>query len=246
MIYIYDGTWDGLMCLIHKTAEDETIPEEILRYDAVKQRLLFESAQVENDPRIAEATASLLQKRVSGPMWAEIWFALLSDSGAEMAIWHALESAWRRGRRAETDLVDPCIDTVRRAARRTAGEYDKYLGLTRFEDAGGVLYAKVEPDCDVLPLLARHFAARLSDRGWIIHDLRRARAAVFDGKNWRLTNRELPSVSQLTPGEKEYQELWREFFSATTTHQRLNYKVRNTHMPKKYWKHLVETPGGQQ
>ncbi|MDR1874393.1 MAG: TIGR03915 family putative DNA repair protein [Synergistaceae bacterium] len=242
MIYIYDGTWDGLMCLIYKTAEDGAVPEEILRHEGT-QGLLFEAVRVDNDPRVAEATAALLRQRVSGPMWADVWFALLSDDGADLAIWHTLERAWNRGRQAELDLVDPCIDAVRRAARHTGGEYNKYLGVTRFKDVGGGLYAQVEPDCDILPLLGRHFASRLSDRSWMIHDLRRGRAAVYDGKDWRLADVELSRVPQATPEEKQYQELWREFYRATTTRQRLNYRVQRTHMPKKYWKHLVESPG---
>ncbi|MDR3231563.1 MAG: TIGR03915 family putative DNA repair protein [Synergistaceae bacterium] len=244
MIYIYDGTWDGLMCLIYRTAEDGVVPEAILRNGAEKQGLLFESARVENNSNIAEATASLLRKRVSGPTWGDAWFALLSgDDGADMALWHLLERVWRRGRRAELDLADPCIDAVRRAARHTGGEYEKYLGVTRFKDVGGILYAQIEPGCDVLPLLAGHFSRRLTDRGWVLHDLRRARAAVCRGADWYVTDMDPSQAPRIGSGEQRYQDLWREFYRATTTRERLNYKVQRTHMPRKYWKHLVETPG---
>jgi len=242
--YIYDGTWDGLMCLIYKTAEDGTVPEEILRGDVERQGLLFEAVRVENDPNIAGATASLLRKRVSGPMWGDIWFAMLSgDAGADLALWHLLERVWRRGRRAELDLADPCIDVVRRAARHTGGEYEKHIGVVRFRDVGGIMYARMEPDCDILPLLAGHFSRRLTDRGWVLHDLRRARAAVCDGTEWYVTDMDPSQAPRVSSGEKMYQDLWRGFYRATTTRERLNYKAQRTHMPRKYWKHLVENPG---
>ncbi|MDR1730956.1 MAG: TIGR03915 family putative DNA repair protein [Synergistaceae bacterium] len=244
MTYIYDGTWDGLMCLVYRTAEDGLVPEGIFREKTMEQRVLFETTRIENDSALAEATAALLKKRVSGPMWADIWFALLSDdSGIDMALWHVLERSWAMGRRAASDLADPCIDAVRRAARRTGGEYDKYLGLTRFRDTGGILYAEVEPDCDLLPLLGRHFAKRLSDRGWVIHDLRRGRAAIYDGSGWYVADMELSRTPRNGPDEEVFQELWRGFYRATTTRERLNYKCQRNHMPRKYWKHLTENPG---
>lgn len=245
MIYIYDGTWDGLMCLVYRTALDESVPEEILRDDdSVDQGLLFETARIDTNENVAEATAMLLRERSSGVMWSDLWFALLSgDRGVDMALWRTLERAWREGKRAGMDLADPFMDRVRRAALHTGGEYNKYLGVIRFKDVGGIFYARMEPDCDVLPLLAGHFAKRLSDQGWVLHDIRRGRAAIFDGNGWHIEDMRLDRIPQITSEEAAYQKLWREFYRSTTTHQRLNYKVQRTHMPKKYWKHLVETPG---
>lgn len=244
MVYIYDGTWDGLMCLVYRTAADRCIPEEILRNEMTEQGLLFEATRIENIPDIAEAVAALFRERVSGPLWSDLWFALLSGSrGIDLELWHVLERVWREGGRAGRDLADPRIDAVRRAALHTGREYEKYLGVVRFQDVGGIFYARIEPDCDILPLLAGHFARRLADQGWVLHDIRRDRAAVYDGKNWCIQNLKMSQIPQITPDEETYQQLWREFYRSTTTRQRLNYKVQWTHMPKKYWKHLVETPG---
>jgi probable DNA metabolism protein len=250
VIYVYDGTWDGLMCLVYRTSLDKAVPEGILR-PANAEGLLFDATAVENDARIAEATAGALKKRLSGRMISDVWFALLScdltgSRSVDMALWHTLAKAWRLGRRAEADLSDESVHAVRKAALRTGGEYNKYLGLVRFRDIGGVFYAPVEPDCDVLPLLADHFSARLSDQGWILHDLRRKKAALYDKSAWVVTDMarfpNIDSASDLGDGDV-YQDLWREFYRATTTAQRLNYKTQRGHMPKKYWKHLTETPG---
>jgi probable DNA metabolism protein len=264
MIYVYDGTWDGLMCLVYRTAGDKNVPEDILRFAMksltdegfhkgsqrgilLRQEVLFETTPVENDVRVAEATAAVLKKRVSRQMLSDVWFALLScdregDRRVDMALWHTLERVWALGKRAEADLADEYGQVVRRAALRTGGEYNKYLGVVRFKDVGGIFYAELEPDCDVLTLLADHFAARLPDRGWVLHDLRRKKAVVYDTKKWILTDMDLPRAPSATKEEQEIQELWREFYRSTTTNQRLNYKVQRGHMPKKYWKHLIETP----
>ncbi len=248
MIYVYDGTWDGLMCLIYKTAKDGAVPEEILRLarqgGKMEQGFLFESTVVDNDPAVAEATDSVLRKRVSGRMLSDVWFAFLSgDRGVDIALWNALAQIWFWGERGEADLAEPCIHTVRKAALHTGREYHRHLGMVRFKDVGGIFYAQVEPECDVLTLLAEHFSDRLSGSGWVLHDLSRDKAAVYDGNKWVVTDMELAQVPQITVEERRYQELWREFYRSTTTRERLSYKRQRGHMPKKYWKHLIEIPG---
>ena len=247
MTYVYDGTWDGLMCLVYRTAKDKAAPEAILRPDSAESGLLFDAVTIENDPGIATGTANALKQRVSGRTLSDVWFALLScdlagSRGVDMALWQMLANVWERGKKMEIDLADESACVVRKAARRTGSEYCKYMGMARFREAGGIFYAELEPDCDVLALLAAHFSARLSDRGWILHDLRRKKAALYDTKAWVVADMPPPPPGSMEKGDV-YQDLWREFYRSTTTVQRLNYKTQRGHMPKKYWKHLTETPG---
>ena len=247
MTYVYDGTWDGLMCLVYKTAEDKAAPGDILRPNDAEMGLLFGTVAIENNSEIAQATASALKKRASGRMLSDAWFALLScdlngGRNVDMALWRTLANVWERGRKTEFDLAGESANIVRKAAQRTGYEYNKYLGVVRFRDLGGIFYAELEPDCDVLALLADHFSARLADQGWILHDLRRKKAALYDMKEWVVTD--MPSrITDSLEKYDVYQDLWREFYRGTTTAQRLNYKTQRGHMPKKYWKHLTETPG---
>ena len=249
MTYVYDGTWDGLMCLVYRTAEDKAAPEAILRPGDAGLGFLFEAVTIESDPKLAWATANALKKRVSGRTLSDAWFALLScdlggDRNVDMALVRMLASVWERGKSAEFDLADESVHVVRKAARRTGCEYHRYLGVVRFKDLGGVFYAELEPDCDVLTLLADHFSSRLSDQGWILHDLRRKKAALYDMKTWVVTDMpQIDGVTQKAGKYDAYQDLWRGFYRNTTTTQRLNYKTQRGHMPKKYWKHLTETPG---
>ena len=239
------------MCLVYKTASDMAEPEAILRTGGSEQGLLFDSLTVESNAEIAQATESALRKRVSGRMMYNTWLAMLSndlvnDCKVDMALWRVLANIWRYGKRKEFDLADESAQVLRGAMHRTSHEYIRYIGVTRFRDIGGLFYAELEPDCDVLPLLAEHFSARLADQSWIIHDLCRKKAALYNMKTWVITD-----ITPQFPSEKskkinkadKYQDLWREFFRSTTTIQRLNYKTQRGHMAKKYWKHLTETPG---
>ena len=247
MTYVYDGTWDGLMCLVYKTAEDKAMPDAILRPGDAEQVFLFGSVIIENNSGIAQATENALKKRISGRLLSDAWFALLScdlngGRNVDMALWRMLANVWKLGKKAEFDLAGESAGIVRKAALRTGREYNKYLGIVRFRDLGGIFYAELEPDCDVLTLLADHFSERLADQGWILHDLRREKAALYDMKEWIVTDMP-PQITDSIEKHDAYQDLWREFYRSTTTTQRLNYKTQRGHMPKKYWKRLTETPG---
>jgi probable DNA metabolism protein len=223
------------------------VPDAILRPGDAEQGFLFDAVTIVNNSGIAQATANALKRRISDRMLSQAWLALLAcdldgAGNVDIELWRMVANVWKRGRKAEFDLAGESARIVRKAAQHTGYEYNKYLGMVRFRDIGGIFYAELEPDCDVLTLLADHFSARLSDQGWILHDLRREKAALYDMKEWIVTD--MPSrIMGSIEKYDVYQELWREFYRSTTTTQRLNYKTQRGHMPKKYWKHLTETPG---
>jgi len=235
------------MCLVYRTAEDKAVPEAIIRPGYAELGFLFDTVTVGNNSVIAQATENALKKRVSGRMLSSVWLALLAcdlsgGQNVDMALWRTLASIWRWGKKKELDLADESVNVVRKAALHTGYEYNKYLGVVRFRDLGGLFYAEMEPDCNVLTLLADHFSARLADQGWILHDLRRKKAALYNMKTWVVADMP-PLIANSIEKDDTYQDLWREFYRATTTAQRLNYRTQRGHMPKKYWKHLTESPG---
>ena len=53
----------------------------------------------------------------------------------------------------------------------------------------------------------------------------------------------------LTGAETDYQELWKAYFKSVDIPERRNLKLHLQHVPKRYWKYLVEKqperlPGG--
>ena len=67
MIYVYDGTWSGMMTLVHRTARDGVVPEDIVRFACRETgRILLESTEVVSDAEVAEATSAVLEQRLEG------------------------------------------------------------------------------------------------------------------------------------------------------------------------------------
>jgi len=103
------------------------------------------------------------------------------------------------------------------------------------------LYAVIEPDADILNFIAPHFCERVGDRPWMIHDLARSQAAVYDLTQWRLVREiDLAGAPVYTPGEEACVRLWRGYFERLAIPERRNPRLQRQHVPVRYRRNLVE------
>ena len=75
---------------------------------------------------------------------------------------------------------------------------------------------------------------------WIIHDLKRSEAVVYNKKEWVITDLSLERPFEFLKEEKKYQELWKEYYVSASIKSRVNLKAQKNYMPVRYWKHLIE------
>ena len=115
------------------------------------------------------------------------------------------------------------------------------LGLIRFQlYKNNIYYAALEPDHNIAELIAPHFADRMADQNWIIHDLKRNLAVVYNQNEWFSTTFTLEHKLKLEVEEQYYQKLWQQYYDSIAISNRLNPKLQKNFMPQRYWKHLVE------
>lgn len=118
--------------------------------------------------------------------------------------------------------------------------------------ANGLFFAMIEPDFNVLPLIATFFKNRYADQAWLIYDIRRHYGILYDQTTMQeveLTHAlaEAQSTETLSLSLDERDELfkclWKLYFKFTTIDARRNLKLHVQHVPKRYWKYLVEKSG---
>lgn len=273
-VYEYEGGFAGYLCaaaeLINAAMAggDESTgrPAASVAAAGAAAGLFEERVRVPRD----DARAAALWRRLSAKAGVEametIRAAFLSDlAGADGAAARLLARLARRGARALDALGDPDAILVEKAAHRTRAETHLMLGLVRFSElADGSYYASARPDCDTLPLMGDHFAARFPDMRWAIHDRRRGSAALhLPGSPWRLvegfslgvaagdeaaerpTGASEPSATpySATPysaNERELRAAWALYFQSVAIAERTNERLQSGHMPKKYWDELPE------
>ena len=103
-----------------------------------------------------------------------------------------------------------------------------------------VLYAEIEPDNDVLELIAGHFRDRFRNDPFIIRDLKRGKAIVAYGGHWYISGFTDDYVPEQSSEEQEYRNLWKNYFDNIAIKERKNPRCQRSFMPLRYWKHLTE------
>lgn len=243
--YAYDSGFEGFICAVVAGLEGGGRHPEFARDAGDAGAGLFsgEVCQVETVRQVALAFRSSFVARVSQKAFATARYAFHSGKpGIELLLWRYLLLGLEQGPRLAGMLTVEPVHSLNRIARHVSHEAHKFKGFVRFREVPeGFLYASIEPEADVLPLIAPHFVGRVGDRPWMIHDLRRRQAAVFDLRSWRLVGGiELTAEPGCTAAEHEYAALWRRYFQHHAITGRHNPALQQKHVPLRYRKHLTE------
>ena len=127
--------------------------------------------------------------------------------------------------------------------RKISLEIHHLHGFIRFiETESGALYAPLSPDNDICDLLLPHFRARFPSTPFILHDVKRKKAAVYDKKTTYLLPLDKVELL-LSANETEWQALWQKYYQAVNIPSRERVKQMIAHMPKRYWTFMPEKNG---
>ena len=178
--------------------------------------------------------------------------AFLSDTPGKMnACAHGFKRIYSEGKGALDDWSDPLIASLSKAALRSRFQAHLIMGILRFTELSDAsLYARIQPECDVLPLIGEHFASRFSRFRFAIHDVGRSMAVVHEpglglsfhnGFSLQAHSDNLPQAGfPVSADEVPIRKAWLKYFRAVSIDARKNEKLQISHMPKKYWKFLPE------
>lgn len=247
MIYRYDGSYAGLLTVLYRIFARREAPDDIVRHEPEQAELFAAFFESNTEPELAARLSAAIRDHLGAETAANLRDAFLSaQGGKEMDLYRYLKFGWRVRRELDRHLTDPAVAAVHRAAYRTRHEAHRFKGLLRFrETEDGLLYAPFRPDADILASLAAHFAIRLGDRRWLIHDVRRDLGALYDGRHWAIGALTLETAPTFSAEEDQWQELWRAFFDHIAIPERANPRLQKRFMPMRYWEFLVELPTAQ-
>ncbi len=250
MRFLHDGSTDGMLAAIARAlaagGEAEVCP------DAACAGALF-AAEGESVPADPEAAGALLARigRDLGGDWVRRVLRLLcsEEDGADSVALRVLVLAFARGPAVMGYHADSDIRLAAAIDRRVAGETHRLMGLLRFRRLStGRLWGPVEPRHNVVAAVAPHFRRRLGGERWMIQDAARGFGAGCDHggeiRAWEADEIEAELRGGLDPSEAAYQGLWRTYFDAIAVRSRTNPRAQRRAMPLRYWRHLVESPGG--
>lgn len=246
-VYIYDGSYQGLLTALYTAFKQREVPIKILAQNKFRDDLFYQREKIITDAEKAEFFSAQIKEHISAQVLNNIFYAYLSEiDKTELYIFRYLFTGFKVGEKVDEFLTKDYVRQVQDLAHKVKHESHRLKGLIRLQEAAdGKYYAAVEPDYKTLVLLAPHFKNRFSTMDWIIHDKKREEAVIFSAakKEWLLIDLEKDFEPELSTKEKDVQDLWQSFFSAVSIKNRSNPRTQQQFMPKKYWKHLIEMPG---
>ena len=142
-------------------------------------------------------------------------------------------------------LTKDYVCTVADLSKKTWNEAHRFMGFARFTElAGGILYADIRPENDVLSLIAPHFANRYPEENWVIYDEKRDKFAIHRaGKGWMiLEDMKIAEEvrSQLSMEEDDYRAMWKAFTKSIAIEARKDEGLQKQLLPLRFRDKMTE------
>lgn len=240
MIWLYDGSFEGFLSIVHESYLSKTIPDAI-RTHKDPSSLLDECRFIQTEELSASKVASSIRERFSKPIIERIFHAFLcDDSQPERDLLLYLRLGFKSADYLN-DYAHPVIYTVHGYQRRVLSTLHKMNAYLRFEELEDLtLYAQIAPPRNVLPLMGKHFKTRLRNAPFIIHDTKRSLALLFKEGTLRLEQVGEYSEPIRSAEEERFRQLWKTFFARVAIESRINPKLQRSHVPLKYRTYMSE------
>jgi probable DNA metabolism protein len=242
IVYVYDGSFEGILTAVFEAFSRKEEPGAILPEYNLQQDLLASYVFIKTDPVKSDRVYKSIQRKISQDSLKNIYHVFLSEHpDAATLIYKYLKLGFKMGGKVDMHLADDTVFKVMDINRKLELELHRMMGFVRFRQVdGGIFYSPIAPDNNIVELLAPHFAGRLSGQNWIIHDVKREMAALYNTRTWIISEFSADDIPKATNDEKQYAALWKKLFETLEIPSRKNPHLQRRLLPRRYWDYLTE------
>lgn len=241
--FLYDGSFEGLLTTIFYAYQCKDLCT-IKREDKYIPSLINEIKNIPTEEDKFNRVYNSILEKLNNMVLKNIYYLYLSEADfCEDIILKYLKLCYQYGVNINLAKNNDIIISVDKYYRRVSLEAHRFTGFVRFKEIAPLsFYSSIEPVYNILPILINHFTTRFSDQNFIIHDLRREIAIMYDKKNAIITdlNKDDGYLFTNLNSDSTFENLWKTFYNSVNIKERKNNRLRNQHMPKRYWNHLTE------
>jgi len=238
----FDGSYEGFFNVVYAYYYEGLLPLSIQTEENYQQSLAAEEFFVATNFDYASRVQSAFRKKVSNDAEERLYLASLTeDDNRFMDMFLYVLLGFKVGYLLDNHLQQDCVLGVHKRARYVGREAHLLTGFCRFaETKSGVFYCPVEPVNDCLLILAEHFADRMMNQAWLIHDKRRNKAAVYNGYEYIISQVPRDVHLEYADKERQIQQLWGTFFRSVTIKERVKKSLQRNNLPLYFRKHMTE------
>lgn len=240
--YLYDGSINGLFSVIFDCMKLKIVPRNIISENDYQDNLLEVPVSIETNEDKFEFIYDKL-KKISNISLYKVYTSFLSGSlNKDIIIFKYVLSILKYGNDFNYMKNKKCLIEINNISAKVSKEAHRMKGFIRFKEIqGNILYAKIEPENNVLEVVAKHFKERLKNELWIIEDIKRSISVIYNKKDYIVLN--TFGINIDNNSEEIYEKLWKNYYQNINIKERKNLRCQMNFMPKKYWKYLIEMEG---
>ncbi|MCI0921315.1 TIGR03915 family putative DNA repair protein [Sphingobacterium rhinopitheci] len=251
MNYLFDGSFQGLLTCVFEAFEFKDVSVRICEEQSYSADMFSQTRTIITNQTKAERIWKGLSKHLKKSEIRSFYSAYLSeDAQAYQAIFNLMVRGFSTSFNLLHDYGDNDVMTLSQTLKKVGREQHRMKAFVRFQKSNdGLYFSMVDPDFNVLPLIIAFFKNRYADQRWMIYDVRRNYGFMYDKtKVFEIQLFEHTQVNlsialetiELDDSELKYQRLWKQYFKSTNIEARKNTKLHIQHVPKRYWKYLIE------
>ncbi len=247
---IYDATFHGLLTAIFEVYDHKFTQVNICTENQVQPGFFGCEYMIETDVKKSERVWLGLKNKLSSIAQKQLYHTFLSEEkNIENYILRYVQYAFSGKPGVEHNYSHPDVLKIVQTDKKVRREKHRMEAFIRFQlTKDNLYYAISQPDFNVLPLIEKHFKNRYADQRWMIYDAVRKYGIYYDlNKVERVeitfsenANKGVDISGIYDDHEELYQALWQQYFKSVNIPARKNTKLHIQHMPKRYWKFLIE------
>ncbi len=247
---VYDGSFDGWLTAVFEIYEYKMEAVAIYRTNEALPGLFGETRIIATQAVKAERVYQKLKKQLTPAALQQVYKTFLSElPGIENHLLGYTRYVLSTNAVVENNYGHPEVLMIQQTSRKVQREKHRMEAFVRFQlTKDDLYYSVIQPDYNVLPLINRHFTQRYADQQWLIYDTKRNYGLYYDlnstsevQMNFAVDRGNSKSLATVHDEQEAlYQQLWRQYFSSVNIAARKNMKLHIQHMPRRYWRFLVE------
>lgn len=261
MILRIEDSFEGILSAAAWSIRNNRMPDAIIRGEDCPLLIEYEFLETEDDitDKHFRYLARAIGNNAAADVIFELRYAFLSETvGIELAVLEYIKLAVKLRINPANCEDLPEARAITTAARRCLRMSHSYKGILRFRKTSNIgidlYFADIESDCNVLPLIADHFAERFRDQNFIIRDLKRNNAVCHEAADGRTyfvkleSSDDNMSLSNTVADYDQMDKIWQEYLKHLSIPERENRNLQRSNLPLKYRGHMTEfslDPRGQ-
>lgn len=240
LVYVYDGSYEGLLTCIFESFSRKEIPMDV-QVEGTAQMSLSPLYRISTDDVKARRVAASFPRKLGLRVTEFFQLSFLTClTGKELYMLRFIHMAFRYGPSVLDMLADDTVHVLSQAVRHMNNEAHLLKGFIRFSDYHSFLVTVIHPKNFVLPLLQPHFCDRFSREAFLIFDETHNAALLHRPGQTRIIPLTELALQAPDAEEQKYRALWQSYYETIAIKARYNPKCRMSHMPKRYWDYMTE------